>query len=116
MLFFKTVIIKAVNPLPEHTAYYDRFEKEHKEKLAELYEELPGDKEPLLDESDIRDGSFLDQCFDLDTDFIRVLKSILELKSHPRLMKPDAEIIIFKAVSDNAFIKQAEICHVLSLN
>lgn len=61
-----------------YSFYYDRFEKEHKEKLAELYEELPGDKEPLLHESDIRDGSFLDQCFDLDTDFIRVLKSILE--------------------------------------
>ena len=39
-----------------------------------------------------------------------------QLKSHSRLMKPDAEIIIFKAVSDNAFIKQAEICHVLPLN
>ncbi|UYP23592.1 glycosyltransferase family 2 protein [Bacillus velezensis] len=61
-----------------YSFYYDRFEKEHKEKLAELYEELPGDKEALLDESDIRDGSFLDRCFDLDTDFIRVLKSILE--------------------------------------
>ncbi|ERH51004.1 glycosyltransferase family 2 protein [Bacillus velezensis] len=61
-----------------YSFYYDRFEKEHKEKLAELYEELPGDKEPLLEEGDIRDGSFLDQCFDLDTDFIRVLKSILE--------------------------------------
>ncbi|MFP3674474.1 glycosyltransferase family 2 protein [Bacillus sp. SIMBA_031] len=61
-----------------YSFYYDRFEKEHKEKLAELYEELPGDKEPLLDKGDIRDGSFLDQCFDLDTDFIRVLKSILE--------------------------------------
>ncbi|MEC3655643.1 glycosyltransferase family 2 protein [Bacillus siamensis] len=61
-----------------YSFYYDRFEKEHKEKLAELYEELPGDKEPLLDESDIRDGSFLDRCFDLDTEFIRVLKRILE--------------------------------------
>ncbi|MGS0935009.1 MULTISPECIES: glycosyltransferase family 2 protein [Bacillus] len=61
-----------------YSFYYDRFEKEHKEKLAELYEELPGDKEPLLEEGNIRDGSFLDQCFDLDTDFIRVLKSILE--------------------------------------
>jgi hypothetical protein len=28
-----------------------------------------------------------------------------QLKSHSRLMKPDAEIIIFKAVSDNDFIR-----------
>ncbi|MCP6681845.1 glycosyltransferase family 2 protein [Bacillus nakamurai] len=61
-----------------YSFYYDRFEKEHKEKLAELYEELPGDKESLLDESEIKDGSFIEKCFDLDTDFIKVLKSILE--------------------------------------
>lgn len=31
-----------------YSFYYDRFEKEHKEKLAELYEEAPGDKSRSL--------------------------------------------------------------------
>ncbi|MCY7809578.1 glycosyltransferase [Bacillus spizizenii] len=62
-----------------YSFYYERFEDEHKQQLAKLVDEMPKkDKQKLLQEADIKNGSFLDKSFDLDTDFIDVLKQILE--------------------------------------
>lgn len=62
-----------------YSFYYDRFEKEHKERLAKIYEDMPAkNKQALLTEKEVKDGSFQKKSFDLDTDFIDALKSILD--------------------------------------
>ncbi|MCG8398263.1 glycosyltransferase [Bacillus atrophaeus] len=62
-----------------YSFYYERFEKEHKERLAKIYEDMPDkNKQALLTEKEVKDGSFQKKSFDLDTDFIDALKSILD--------------------------------------
>ncbi|KAF1679080.1 glycosyltransferase family 2 protein [Bacillus mexicanus] len=62
-----------------YSFYYENFEEENKKQIAEQFGAVPSkDKQRLLQQSDIKSGAFLEKSYDLDIDFVQVLKKVLE--------------------------------------
>ncbi|OLP64300.1 hypothetical protein BACPU_27800 [Bacillus pumilus] len=60
--------------------FYTSFDKDHMKQLKKqgLYQREMENKTPLLSMEDVKSGAFLEKSFDLQSDFINILKDILE--------------------------------------
>lgn len=60
--------------------FYKAFDKDHMKRLKKqgLYKRKMEDKTPLLSLEEVENGAFLEKSFDLQSEFINILKDILE--------------------------------------
>lgn len=60
--------------------FYKAFDKDHMKRLKKqgLYKRKMEDKTPLLSLEEVENGAFLEKSFDLQSEFIDILKDILE--------------------------------------
>ncbi|MGE6631675.1 glycosyltransferase family 2 protein [Bacillus sp. NPDC077027] len=67
-----------------YSHFYTKFDSDHMNRMKQqgLYHQKLKDYEPLLAVEDIKNGSFLEKSFDLQSDFIETLKEILTAYGH----------------------------------